>query len=264
MRILVLNPFGATEPYAAENLAKVARSDVELTIENIRDVYPLPHNTQIYYLMKAASAAVERTIAAEQEGYDAVMISCVSDPGLLEAREVVDIPVTGCFESATLIAGTMGKRWSVVSPDLLAVEQEEILVDRYGVRPKLASFRHIGIHASKLYPEFTPPEELERKTVEQVRKCVEEDGAEVVIAGCSILSAILTKVSKESMDDALQVPVIDPMVTALKMAELMVDLRNLAGYPAASRVGFYKKPPAKEFREFRNWMKTHDSPEKRY
>ncbi len=264
MKILVLNPFGATEPFAEENLRKVARSDVELTVENISPVYPLRHNTLIYYLMKASNATVERIISAEEEGYDAVMISCVSDPGLQEAREVVDIPVAGCFESAAYIAGMMGKRWSVISPDRGALDQVEMLVDRYGLRDKCASFRHIGIHASNLYPEFTPPAELERRTIEQVKKCVEEDSAEVVIAGCSILSAILTRLSKERLDTEFQVPVIDPMVTALKTAEMMVDLNSLAGYPAASRIGLYKKPALQEYREFRAWMKSHSSPEKHY
>jgi allantoin racemase len=36
---------------------------------------------------------IENAIKAESEGYDAVAITCFHDPGLQEARSVVDIPV---------------------------------------------------------------------------------------------------------------------------------------------------------------------------
>jgi len=35
MRILVLSPFGATEPYGEENLKKVARPGTEFSFESI-------------------------------------------------------------------------------------------------------------------------------------------------------------------------------------------------------------------------------------
>jgi len=121
---------------------------------------------------------VERCILAEQQGYDAIVNSCVSDPGLFEMRSVVDIPVTGCFESATHLAATMGARWSVVTvEEVVAKRFDKLLVDFYGVRQSMASIRHIGIRASQLYPEITPTEEVARRVIEVSRKCIEEDGA---------------------------------------------------------------------------------------
>ena len=115
MKILVLCPFGSTEPFGRENLEKISRPGTQFDYECVTEVFPLPYNTFPYNMLKVINAAVERIILAEQQGYDAVVNSCVSDPGLLEMRSVVDIPVTGCFESATHLAATMGAKWSVVT-----------------------------------------------------------------------------------------------------------------------------------------------------
>jgi hypothetical protein len=41
MRILVVNPFGDTEFYGKENLARIARPDTEFDVVNISEMYPL-------------------------------------------------------------------------------------------------------------------------------------------------------------------------------------------------------------------------------
>ena len=54
------------------------------------------------------------------------------------------------------------------------------------------------------------------------------------------------------------------MITAFKFAEMMVDLRQLAGYPAVSRAGLYEQRPQQEFRELRQHPSTHVPPEHFY
>ena len=93
MKILILSPFGAMEPHVEENLRQLARSDVSLSFECLKDVFPLPYNTYRYNTMKCIDGFVERVIRAEQEGYLAVVSSYNYDPGVYEARSVVDIPV---------------------------------------------------------------------------------------------------------------------------------------------------------------------------
>ena len=46
--------------------------------------------------------------------------------------------------------------------------------------------------------------------------------------------------------------------------EMMVDLKQLAGYPAVSRAGLYEKQPREEFEELRKCLAGHDSMEKHY
>ena len=47
-----------------------------------------------------------------------------------------------------------------------------------------------------------------------------------------------------------KLPIIDPMVVALKHAEMMVDLKK-AGYSTISRIGYWKKQPEEEFTNLR-------------
>jgi allantoin racemase len=265
MKILVLSPFGKTEPFGRENLAKVKRPETEFDFECLEDVFPLPYNTYVYNTLKCVNGAVERIIRAEQDGYDAAVISCMLDPGLMEARAIVDIPVTATFEASAHLAAMMGKRFSVVSTDPMTVGGIDMrLVDLYGIRQNVASLRWIGITACDLYPEITPTEEVARRTVEVSRKCVEEDQAEVIIPGCTIIGSLLTNHFDTDPVELIGAPVIDPMIVAFKMAEMMADMCKVAGYPAASRAGFYRKPPVEETAGLRKFMAENKSPEQFY
>ena len=73
----------------------------------------------------------------------------------------------------------------------------------------------------------------------KARECI-DDGAEVLIAGGGVLSMILTRVGLKEVD---RVPVIDPLLIAIKLAEMMVDLYK-SGIPVASRKGIYQSAPA--------------------
>lgn len=50
MKILVLSPFGATEPNAENNLKSRAKSGTKVSVDCLRDVFPLPYNTYQYNL----------------------------------------------------------------------------------------------------------------------------------------------------------------------------------------------------------------------
>lgn len=256
MKILVLSPFGAVEPYSEENLRKVARPDVQFNCESLKDVFPLPYNTYRYNVMKCVDGAVERIINAEREGYDAIVISCMYDPGLFEARGIVDIPVMGTLEASGLVCMMMGQMFSIICPDQVVTSVLRRIIDAYGFRSRCASIRHIDCVACNLYPDKTPTQEIMHRLIEVGKKCV-EDGAEILIPGCSIIGTLYTKAFEKDPIEAIGVPVLDPQIVAFKMAEMMVDLRIKVGYPAVSRIGMWKKQPQQEFKELREWLKTH-------
>jgi len=265
MKILVLAPFGKTEPFGREHLEKVARPDTEFDYECLEDAYPLSHNCSFYLMLKSANAAVERVIKAEKQGYDAVVLSCIVDPGLYESRTMVDIPVTGAFESAAHLACIMGKRFSVITTDALAVgDTDPRLIDVYGLRAKVASVRWLGIDVPELYPEVTPPETVANRLVEVGKQCVEEDQAEVIVPGCTIIGSIFTEIIKKDPMEVIGAPVVDPMIAAFKQAEMMVDLCKLAGWRAVSRTGIWRKPRMDDIKQLRKFMKENPSPEQYY
>jgi allantoin racemase len=246
MKILVLNPF-AGEMQEVQRCRRVARPDTEIVFENIAASYPLNYVTYIYYRHHCAHAAVERVLRAEEEGFDAVFISCCYDPGLIEAREVVDIPVTAAFEAGVHYVNAISQRYSVIATEPKTVHCYRELADLYGTSGKLASVRHIGVSARVSYPEFTSPDEIVARTLEVARTCVEQDGAEAILMGCTLQSCPLTVAGA---GDAAGAPIIDPVLVGFKQTEFMVELRR-AGLPTVSRYGTWQKPPADEVARLR-------------
>src|SRR5437867_7202107 len=222
MRILVLNPF-AGEMREVERCRSVARPETDIAFENIAGVYPLNYVTYIYYRHRCADAVAERALRAEREGFDGVFISCCYDPGLGEARELVDIPVVAAFEAGAHYVNAIAQRYSVIATEPKTVHCYWELAQLYGTASKLASVRHIGLSARDSYPERTPPEEVVARTLDVARTCVEDDGAEAILMGCTLQSCPLTIAGA---GDASGAPIIDPVLVGFKQTEFMVEMRR--------------------------------------
>jgi Asp/Glu/hydantoin racemase len=170
-RILVLNPFGGTT-LELENCQAIARPDTEVTFANLSDVYPLNHLNHRVFRTKAAELAAVRILAAEREGFDAVVISCGADPGLQEARGLVDIPVVGALEATVHYAAMIAHSFSIVVVTDSIISTFRNLIAQYGLSSKLVSVRPIGYRPPRLYPEVTPPEQILERVIAVARRCV--------------------------------------------------------------------------------------------
>jgi len=241
MKILVLNPF-AGEMREVERCRRVTRPDTEIVFADIADVYPLNYVTYIAYRHRCADAVVARIIRAEKEGFDAVFICCCYDPGLWESRELVDIPVVGAFEAGAHYVNAIAQRYSVIATEYKTVHCYRELAQLYGTAAKLASVRHIDVSAHVSYPEHTRPQVIIDRTLAVARRCVEEDGAEAILMGCTLQSCPLTLAGT---DQALNAPIVDPVLVGIKTAEFVVEMRR-CGLPTLSRFGTWQKPPADE------------------
>jgi len=176
----------------------------------------------------AAPFVVKRVVDAGRRGFDAVIINCFMDPGLDAAREAVEIPVVGAGESAICLALMVGDSFSIIDPGprnyvSYAPTRQ---VRRMGVENRFVSVRGAGVPVLEITKDLD-------KTTERIRlevlKAVEEDGAEVVVLGCTGLAGLAPKVQAK-----LGVPVIDPALAALRMAEVLVQLKlptSRASYP---------------------------------
>lgn len=174
--------------------------------------------------------------AAAAEGMDAVVIDCMMDPGLAAARELVDIPVIGPAQAAFHLAAMLAHRFSVVT----ILERDIPLLDRlfrqYGVAEKIASARVINIPVLDLDDEAR----VASAAAEAAAKAVEEDGAHAIVFGCTGMRGVTDGVAQALREQGLDVPVINPSVAALKLAESLVDM----GLSHSKRT--YPVPPPKE------------------
>jgi allantoin racemase len=84
------------------------------------------------------------------------------------------------------------------------------------------------------------PKRTEERIVEEARLAVEQDGADVVVLGCTIEFGFYQQVQQE-----LGVPVVDAIVAPLRYAEFLADLRDRHGWSHSKRLG-YEHPPQTE------------------
>jgi allantoin racemase len=229
MKILVINPNTTKEvtTQIEQSITPYKRVDVELTVVNPKRG---PKGIESYYHKSIVAQEVIPLITqAERNNYDAVVIACFSDPGLEEARELVRIPIVGIGEASILLAASLGHQFSIIVILKNSIPRAERLVHQLGLSLKLASVRTIGMGVVALEQDRGRGTRL---ILDQCKRALEEDGAELIVLGCAGMSGLAKTLQRE-----LGVPVIDPTVAALKMAEALVDMGI-----THSKVALYRGP----------------------
>jgi len=142
---------------------------------------------------KATPYVVAKSQWAEAQGYDAVVVNCMLDPGVTEAKRVVDIPVVGLREATRAIASLVGE------------------------------------NPAHIYPNGISPRELaddeERTILELLRKGrwqISMRGADVLIPNCAYLGGLAQRLQKE-----LGVAVLANRHIGLRFGELLATFRIL-------------------------------------
>jgi allantoin racemase len=171
---------------------------------------------------------------AEKKRYDAVVIGCFYDPGIREARELVSIPVIVPAEATLHVAATLGHKFSIIVGRRKWIPKMESNVYLYGLERKLASFKVLEFTVPRMFAE---PEKLEKAILTQAKKAIEEDGAEVIVLGCTMESGFMKELTRK-----LKVPVLDAVAISWKYAEMMADLYRKVGLVHSKLYG-YEAPP---------------------
>jgi allantoin racemase len=222
-------------PMIIEEFERVARPDTE--ISNVFLTRGPASVESAYDEAVAIPEVIHRVREAEAEGVDGVIINCFGDPGLDASREVVSIPVVGPCEASMHVAAMLGHRFSVITILERLIPELELHAQRYGVDWKLASARSVDLPVLDLEKGR---EQFVERMVERAVAAVREDGAHVIVLGCTGLAGLGEQVANGLIEKGYEVPVIDPASVALKMAEMLVDARLTHSKRA------YPYPPEKE------------------
>ena len=189
---------------------------------------------------------IYNAMQAEREGYDAFLVGNISDAGLREARECVNIPVLGLCETSLHVACMMGASFGLVtiSPkwDLRVREN----VARYRLEHRCAG----------LEPIETSPLELKRAMIdlpfrqgiiEQFNKAARkllDKGAEVIIPAGGDIIVFLAESHTYEFERA---PIVNGIVELVKMGEMAVKLRRITGRFTSKRLTY--APPTGDYLE---------------
>ena len=220
-----------------EWLQEIAENFTEIEVRNI--VTGTPHLEYEFYEHIAIHKLLEQCVKAEREGYDGIALNCFYDPGLREARELVRIPVSAPCESSLHVASMLvAGKFSIIVGRRKWIPKMMGNARNYGFESKIASWRILNLTV----PQLRNVEETEAAILREARAAVEEDLAECVVLGCTGMAKQAEKVQK-----VLGVPVLDPVIMTLKMAEIRAILWKRFGI-SHSKVGGYEAPPTDEFK----------------
>lgn len=228
-----------------QHARRVCGPDVELVVHGVRPgTYPDGMNpiqaTGYPWSNHVLSTQIAHNAArAEAEGYDAVVVSCFFDPGLREARSLVDIPVVSMAETSLLLGTSVGGRFGLIG---LQDEQSFALHDlatTYGASSRVVATVPVepAITESEIEEMFNGGGDLLDRVTRAARIAIDR-GADLIIPAEGMLNTSLVRRGITAIDD---VPVLDSYGLGLVYAEALVRLQQTVGL-TISHAGHYGRP----------------------
>jgi allantoin racemase len=216
MKILIINPNSSQiVTNSIDNEANNYREE-ELQIEVVNDhMGPLAIETD--YDEFTATNFVVNKFKNHGYGYDAGIIGCFSDPGLVAVKDIIDIPIVGIAEASIHAACLRGGRFSIIAaggPADISVFYG--IVRKYGLESRLASVRYLNLDIEDV--------DLSKKSLikQNIDKCVYEDGANAIILGCGAFAGLGRVLARET-----QVMVMDGIKESITLVRAMAAYRNI-------------------------------------
>lgn len=220
MKILILTPCLArrTTESVRHRLPMPVAPDVEIAY---RGLDRGSANIEYCYDMYVGAAdMVEKGLKAQEEGFDAIVINCTMNPAMEGLRELLDIPVVGAGLAVVHLASMLGDTFSIIDTGQPHWPYLRRVTTTAGLLDKLMSVRALNLSVSELSGE---PDAVLRRMIEESVKAVEEDGAHVIVFGCTGMRRYAEKLAEEM--DKYGVPVVEPLTAAVNVTEALVRLR---------------------------------------
>ena len=228
-----------------EFLDKAASPSIKFEVHGLdppdRHFHPLTE-------FRCAAQAIRNALEAERAGYDAFVIGHFQEPGLLEIRGALDIPVVGLGEASLLAALSMGGRLGLVTIDPCFIDWHERQIRAYGLEQRVTGVRAIKLDLPGFMRAFTNEADyLQARAnfVDLVRPLVAA-GAEVIIPAGGLPMLLFARERPFVIDGAL---VLNGIAVVAKAAEMALSLHRLTG-SVVSRRGSYAKASPEAIAEY--------------
>lgn len=200
-----------------------------------------PVETREEFMMVGANRLPLVRQACLANKYNGIVLLGGGDPGFMESREIgrrFGIPVTSCAHSQMHIATMLGSRFSIIDISETHNMRMQDLVVQYRFEDHCASIRNIN------FPLPRPPYEEQFQLQDQRDKglrgersemleaaiaesmvAIEEDGAEVLILGCSAAFWMRALIERRLREAGWDVPVLEGYSSAIEHLKLLVNLQ---------------------------------------
>jgi allantoin racemase len=150
-----------------------------------------------------------RRLIESDNGADAFVIACYSDPGLHVCREGSERPVFGIAECGVLTALARAEKFGVIAIKQRSIRRHIRYLRQMGLTDRLAGERPLEMSVA----ETASGEGTLDRMIEVGRELRDRDGAEAIVMGCAGMAR-----HRRPLEEALGVPVVDPTQAAVAMA----------------------------------------------
>lgn len=202
MKMVIINPNSDEDMTAA--IQETARAYVQKRYSVSTCSTPgAPPFIETYEDAICAAPGMMQLVQEHESTCDAFILACHCDPHLDLLREITARPVVGIGEASMKIATMLGHSFSILAATSHSVPNKEALAKTYGVYEFLSSIR---VPATKTKESYL-----------LAAQAALQDGAEVIVLGCAGDTSL-----QKSIQEVIQVPVLDGVVCALMIAEGLV------------------------------------------
>ena len=241
MRIRYIEPIGIDihVPRAVSVLEKHASSGVFVEVVHL-DLPPELAGPMLPPVPLYMNELIATVLQAEEDGADAAIIGCCSDPALMEAQRSAKIPVIGPLQAAAALAAGRGLNIGILFPDEHDWQITANWVRRnlraYGLSDVVSDIAFVPMHVegedslignmevtAEIVAGTVPPPTPRASECRLPGRCWSEGPVEAILFGCTIWGGMIREVAH--LIDAL---CIDPMVASLHLAEAQVRASQLS------------------------------------
>lgn len=228
-------------------IKRVVRPDTEVVLHGqIPGTYPTDYPgtdikySALYWMHGLQWIAAARE--AERQGFDAMVLASIPSPMIRDIRTLVDIPVIGYGETAFHLSGLYGRKVGML---FFNTERRDFWPEQmrqWGVAERFAGISAAGVSFRQVAEALGDPSKRQAvidTIVATGAKFAEETGADVIVPGEMPMNLLLADAGVNNMGGAT---VIDGIATCFKMAETLVDLKNLSGMMPSRRGFFHDRP----------------------
>jgi allantoin racemase len=188
----------------------------------------------------SAVAVMDRVLAYD-EAYDAVVLAGFGEHGRDGLQELIEQPVVEICEASAHVAMMIGRAYSVVTTLGRSVPAIEDRLRLAGLWDRCASVRARGMSTLEVDAD---PKQAVWAIVAEAHRAVEADRAEVICLGCAGMAGL-----EEAITTELEVPVIDGIGAAVRLAEAVVGLGL-----KTSKISTYAPPDDKKITGWPLWQ----------
>jgi allantoin racemase len=194
---------------------------------------------------------VMNSAEAERAGCDAFLIGNMTDGGLRESRELVNIPVLGLAETCYHLACVMGANFGLITVNDKYTPRMVENIQRYGLERRMSTIVRLRSDPQALKLSFADP--LRKAALlaqfDEAARTAGANGAEVLIPCGGVLMALL---ASEGIFEVEKMPVINGVIELVKFAEMAVKVRALTGRFTSKRL-IYAPPHGETLAKIREF-----------